>query len=212
MKNQHLKHSVPFIAMAIMALVMFSSCEDEDNGGSQNDETEVWEPFEFTPNTSFEYDYEYVDVSQEETTTGSLLIEVGDPEVTVSGTIDGEDFNVTENTSSNLEDNFIAAITKTPIAIVLYQPYWAGAFSQQELEVGASWSYSYGGASMSFEVTGTDTYAGYEGFTIETVYQAEGETITVNTCVHPDLPVALMVNMEEAGGDTYRVELTSYEE
>lgn len=212
MKNQNSKYSLVLIVLAIFTLVMFSSCEDEDNGGSQDDETEVWEPFDFSPNTSFEYDYEFFDASLEETSSGTLLIELGDPEVTISGTIDGEDFNVTENNSSNLEDNFIAAVSKTPIGLVLYQPYWAGAFSGQELRVGTSWSYSYGGASMSFEVTGKDQYAGYEGFVTETVYQAEGESITTTSCVHPDLPVALMVNIEDSGGDTYRVELTSYEE
>jgi len=210
MNHQNPKYSLLLIAVAIFALVMFSSCEDEENGDPENAETEVWEPFEFTPNTSFEYDYEYNDVSQEETSSGTLLIEIGDPEVTISGTIDGEDFSVTENTSSELEDNFFAAVGKTPIAGVLYQPYWSGAFSEQELEVGASWSFSYGGTSMSYEVTGTDSYAGYEGYTIEAIYQADGETITITTCVNPELPVALMVNFEEGGGDTYRVELTNY--
>jgi len=212
MNHQNPKYSLLLIAVAIFALVIFSSCEDEDNGNSQNEETEVWEPYDFSPNTSFEYDYEFFDASLDETSSGTLLIEVGDPEVTISGTIDGEDFNVTENTSSSIEDNFMGAVSKTPIALVLYQPYWSGAFSDQELEVGASWSYSYGGSSISFEVTGTDTYAGYEGYTIETIYQSDGETVTVSSCVNPDLPVALMVNFEEGGGDTYRVELTSYEE
>jgi len=212
MNHQNIKYSLVLIALAIAALVMFSSCEDEDNGNSENDETEVWEPFEFTPNTSFEYDYQYTDVSSEETSTGTFLIEIGDPEVTISGTIDGEDFSVTENTSSDLDENFFSAAVKTPIAVVLYQPYWTGAFSQQDLEVGASWSFSYGGASMSYEVKGTDTYAGYEGFTVVNIYQDDEETITITTCVNPDLPIALMVNFEEEGGDTYRVELTSYEE
>ena len=212
MKHQNIKYSLLLIVVAIFALVMLSSCEDEGNGDSENGETEVWEPYDFSPNTSFEYDYEYNDVSQEEISSGSLLIEIGDPEVTISGTIDGEPFSVTENTSSDIEDNFFAAVSRTPIALVLYQPYWSGAFSGQDLEVGASWSYSYGGSSMSYEVTGTDTYAGYEGYTIETIYQSDGETITVTSCVNPDLPVALMVNFDEEGGDTYRVELTSYED
>ena len=212
MKNLNIKYSLVIIAMAIFAMVMFSSCEDESNDDPENDDTEVWEPFEFTPNTSFEYDYEYNDVSQEETSTGTFLIELGDPEVTISGTIDGEDFSVTENTSSDLADNFLSAVIKTPIAVVLYQPYWSGAFSGQELRVGASWSFSYGGASMSYEVTGKDTYAGYEGFTIVNIYEDDEETVTITTCVHPDLPIALMVNFEEEGGDTYRVELTNYEE
>jgi hypothetical protein len=61
-------------------------------------------------------------------------------------------------------------------------------------------------------VTGTDTYAGYEGYILETIYQSDGETVTVTSCVNPDLPVALMVRMEEEGGDRYHVELISYEE
>ena len=212
MYHPNLKYYAMLIAMAIFTLVMFSSCEDEENGNSDNGETEVWEPYDFTANTSFEYDYEYTDVSSEEVTTGTMLIEIGDPEVTISGTIDGQDINITENISSDLEDNFISAVSKTPLAPVLYQPYWTGGFSQQELRVGASWSYSYGGSSISFEVTGKDTYAGYEGFTIETIIQDDGETITMNTCVNPDLPVALMVSVEEAGGDTYWVEMTNYED
>lgn len=212
MKYQNLKYPLTFIVLAIFALVMFSSCEEEDNNDPENDETEVWEPYAFTPNTSFEYDYEYNDVSQEETSTGTFLIELGDPEVTISGTLDGEDFSVSENTSSDLSENFISAVSKTPLAMVLYQSYWTGAFSGQELEVGASWSFSYAGASMSYEVTGTDSYAGYEGYTIETNYQSDGEEVTINSCIHPDLPVALMVNMEEGGGDTYRVEMTNYED
>lgn len=212
MNNPNLKYSAIFIALSIFALVMFSSCEDEENGNSDNDEAEVWEPYDFSPNTSFEYDFEYTDVSLNDTSSGTLLIEIGDPEVTISGTIDGEELSVTENVSSDLEDNFISAVSKTPLAPVLYQPYWTGGFTEQELSVGASWSYSYGGNSISFEVTGTDTYAGYEGYTVETIVQDDGETITMNTCVNPELPVALMVDVEEAGGDTYWVELINYEE
>jgi len=210
MKYQNLKFPLTFIALAILVLVMCSSCEDENNGDSQNDETEVWEPYAFTPNTSFEYDYEYTDASLKQTSSGTFLIEVGDPEVTISGTLDDEEFSVTENTSSDVSENFISAVSKTPLAMVLYQSYWTGAFSGLELKVGASWSFSYGGSSMSYEVTGKNTYAGYEGYTIRTVYQSDGETVTINSCIHPDLPIALMVNMEEGGGDTYRVEMTNY--
>src|SRR6056297_1543829 len=154
MKYQNLKFPLTFIALAILVLVMCSSCEDENNGDSQNDETEVWEPYAFTPNTSFEYDYEYTDASLKQTSSGTFLIEVGDPEVTISGTLDDEEFSVTENTSSDVSENFISAVSKTPLAMVLYQSYWTGAFSGLELKVGASWSFSYGGSSMSYEVTG----------------------------------------------------------
>lgn len=212
MYYQNLKYSGMFIVLAFFAFTLLTSCEEEENGESNKDETEVWEPYEFDTNTSFEYDYEYLDASQDDTSSGTLLVEIGDPEVEISGTIDGQEFSMTESTSSDVDDNFTSAISKTPIAPVLHQPYWTGAFSEQELEVGAYWDFSYGDASITFEVTGTDEYAGYEGYVIEANFE-DAETATyMETCVKPELPIALMINIEEEGGNKYIVELTSFED
>ncbi|WP_016775578.1 hypothetical protein [Anaerophaga thermohalophila] len=102
----------------------------------------------------------------------------------------------------------------TPLAGFLYQPLWMGAFTNQEIKTGASWSYEADGNTLSFVVTGTDEYAGYEGYVIEATFQGDDfeGTAEWETCINFDLPLPLMTDVTTGEGETFYIELTGYTE
>lgn len=119
-----------------------------------------------------------------------------------------------ESGSDDVTENFKDAIESTP-AQLLYNPTWKEAFMDQELEVGSSWSYPFGGLYYEFEVTGTDNYAGYEGYLVEMFYNdGSGNTVTRNACINENIPLSLMTHYSENGStyEEYYFELISYEE
>ncbi len=215
MLYQNIKFLRFFMLLALGGMLFFTSCEEDDEtneNGDDNTNGEVWEPYQVKANTSYSYDFERKE-NEQVVSTGSVQIDIGDPEVEVTGTVNDDNFNFTNNASTNVEENFAAAVLQTPIGGIVYQPHWSSAFMNQEIEVGASWSFSYDDNSVSFEVTGTDSYAGIEGFIIETIVEEESEgTIIWETCVSPDVPLALMTNVNYGDGMEDTFELTNYSE
>jgi len=194
--------------MAIFSLSFFIACEDDDTDENDENQTETWEPYQVEPNTVFEYDYE----KKENDTlcaTGDFRIEVGDPKVTITGTIDGQDFEVIRDDSDDPVENFENALTSHPYTSVLYYNVWPSEFDPEEVEVGDSWSYSYGGESLSFNVTGKDTYAGHEGYVVKMEYEDESKTKSWEACVNKNIPLALMTRIIDDKEEWY-FELTNY--
>ncbi len=196
--------------------LFFTACDEDENddmNDPDNSQGEVWEPYQLEPNTAYEYDFSITDGSGAPTSSGSVRIDIGDPEVEVSGDVDNQNFSFMQNSSDNVNDNFIAAVSQSPIGMTLYQPFWFGAFAGQSLEVGNSWSYTIEGSSIEFNVTGTQTIAGWEGFIVETdYYDAESEeSISWTTCVNQEVPLPLMANIKYNENEEYYIELTNYE-
>jgi hypothetical protein len=84
-----------------------------------------------------------------------------------------------------------------------------GFYGGRSLQVGRSWSYSTEQGTASFEVTGTDSYAGVDCFVSEA--SANG-TVVHEACVSPDRGLAPYVAYyDESGELTYEMTLVDYE-
>lgn len=222
MYHQKMRFLWVTIALAIFSIATLTSCEkkdsekdkqaDDDNGNGNGNGTEnVWEPYKFSTNTYYSYDYEYTE-NGEVTSSGIVEIKIYDPKVEIIATIDGEEIVSEANIYDDIFENFTMAIITTPLYGILYTSYWAAAFSDRDLEVGASWSYSYQNSSFSYAITGKETYAGYEGYVIESTWQDEGETITWHSCICIDVPLPLMAEIEYDNSSVQYMELTEFSE
>ncbi|PWD97783.1 hypothetical protein [Marinilabilia rubra] len=212
MKNKNIFKTLLLLIASTAMISTLASCEDENSDDTETDEFETWEPYQLKANTSYEYNFEIRD-NEVVTSSGDVMIEIGEPDVEITGTMDGTPFNYTNNNFDDINQNFISAVSQSPIGIVIYQPVWMGAFTNQNLEVGSSWSYSYENNSFLFEITGTDTYGGYEGYVMQTTFtNAEDETVIWNSCVKPEIPLPLMSHVEYPEGEEYFMELTNYQE
>ncbi|MFW5754300.1 MAG: hypothetical protein ACOCV9_05805 [Marinilabiliaceae bacterium] len=211
MKYSKNKYSVLMIAWALIVSVSFSACEDENDETTEDDNNaETWESYDLKAGTSYDYEFEFTE-DNEVTSEGTVTIEVEDPEVTITTTIDGDETEQTYDSSDEISQNFISGIEESPVDEFLYQPMWTGAFSDQELETGANWSFSADDGSIYFEVTGTDSYADIEGYVIEAEFTDGSETTAMwETCITHDLPLPLMTWVSDEEGDHYLIELTSY--
>lgn len=211
MKYSNNKFSIFLFALAIFSFFALPACEDEnDETNDDNNNAETWDPYDLKAGTSYDYEFEFLE-NNEVSSEGTVNIQVGDPEVTIITTIDGNEMEQMYNNSDDINQNFITGISQTPLAGFLYQPLWTGAFTGEELETGATWSYSTNEASISFEVTGTDSYAGIHGYIIEAEFKEGSETTaTWETCISYDLPLPLMTWVKDENGEEYMIELTSY--
>lgn len=210
MKYSNNKFSVLLIIWALFAFISLPACEDDEDETNDKENPETWEPYDLKAGTSYDYEFEFQE-NDEVASEGTVNIEVGNPEVTITTTIDGNEMEQMYDSSDEISENFIAGISQTPLAGLLYQPVWTSAFTGQDLETGASWSFSSNDGSIYFEVTGKDNFAGIEGYVIEAEFTDNSETTaTWETCISHDLPLPLMTWVSDESGDIYLLELTSY--
>lgn len=196
--------------------LLMASCEDDENSDTRdtdNLEGQVWEPYQLKANTSYDYDFTISEESTEPS-SGIISIDIGDPDVEVSGLVNDQEFYYTGNSGEDINENFIAALSPSPIGMTLYQPFWLNAFADQAIRVGNSWSYNYLGSSITFEVTETRTVAEIEGFVIETEFTDAESGISVNwyTCINQEIPLPLLVSVDYGEQGAYHMELTGYED
>ena len=84
-----------------------------------------------------------------------------------------------------------------------------GFYQGQTLQAGQSWSYSTEEGTSTFEVTGSDSYAGVECSVTEASVNG---TVVHEACVSPDRGLApYAAYYDESGTLTFEMELTSYE-
>lgn len=220
MFDKVLQLSTHFLFATVMVFA-FTACDDTDNdgepdpgnGNGNGDNNEIWEPYKFKENTTYEYDY--VITEEEETTmSGTAHIQIGDPEVTVNWNMNDEDYETVVNQSDDIADNYVQAIASTPLAGILYQGQWAFIFTGNELAVGNSWDYESDDGTMYFEVTGKESYAGIEGFIMEMYWDDNAEdVVTWESCIAPEMSLPLMSYMDDTESETTMlVELTNYQE
>lgn len=211
MNYSNFKHPKNMIlVMAVFTLSFLMACEEDDTVENDENQTEAWEPYQVEANTTFEYDYEKYE-NDSRVDSGEFKIEVGDPRVRITGNINGVEFEVIENDSNDPVENFEDAIVSYPYTGALYHDAWPSEFDPEEVEVGDSWSYTYGGETLSFNVTGKETYAGYEGYVVKMEYQDESITRSWEACVNKNIPLALMSRIIDNEEEWY-FELTNYEE
>ncbi|MCF8231728.1 MAG: hypothetical protein K9J27_06005 [Bacteroidales bacterium] len=215
MRLRSFKYLSFFIVVTVFGFAALTSCEEDDSNDSPNDNgngtEKTWEPYKFDPNVFFAYDF-YTQENGEEQSSGTVEIQIQDPAVEVDVTIDGENYNFVSNSYDAISDNFRDAVSNTPVAII-YQPYWESAFADEVIEEGSSWSYTFDEGSISFEVTGTDTYAGIEGYVVEYDFQNDsGENVMWEICANLEMSLPLMSHWEDSEGEVYHIELTDYQE
>ncbi|PSP69218.1 hypothetical protein BRC80_11820 [Halobacteriales archaeon QH_9_66_26] len=84
-----------------------------------------------------------------------------------------------------------------------------GFYEGRTLQAGQSWSYSTEERTSTFEVTGSDSYAGVECSVTEASVNG---TVVHEACVSPDRGLApYAAYYDESGTLTFEMELTSYE-
>ncbi len=195
--------------------MMMVSCDDDDTNDSEdpdNIEEQTWEPYQLKANTAYDYDFSMTD--EDNSYSGTARIEIGDPEVEVTGNLNGQDFNHISDSSDDINQNFISAVSQSPLGMTFYQPLMLNAFNDRTFEVGNAWSYSYEGSSISFDITETITIAGIDGYVVETEFtDAEsGEILFWSMVVNQEIPLPLQFNADYGENETYYMELTAYEE
>ncbi|MCF8307920.1 MAG: hypothetical protein K9I68_02810 [Bacteroidales bacterium] len=218
MRLRNFKYLSFFIALTFFGFTALTSCEEDssnDPNGNNNGTEKTWEPYKFDPNVSFTYEF-YTMENGEEQSSGTIEIMIQDPAVEVNATIDGEFYSFSSDSHDAISENFQEAVNNTPAGIVIYQPYWENAFADQVIEEGASWSYNFEDGSVSFEVTGTDTYAGIEGYVVEYDIQNDsGENAMWELCANLGMSLPLMSHVEssdDSNSETFHLELTDYQE
>ena len=222
MKKSNKKVLHYFTAFLIVLFLPLASCDDDNdtepgngNGDDNGDNggVEKWEPYDFENHTSTAMEYEFELQEDGETVlAGTSTIEIEAPAVTLTIVMNGEESVFSSDSYDNVEDNFNEVVNEPPfIGSVLFGNSWPAIFEDQELYVGASWSMNFGGDSVDLEITGTETYAGVEGYVAEyTLEYEDGEIVTYTICVDPDIPLPLMVELEEEGA-YYHLTMTNYE-
>lgn len=211
-----------FTAFLMALLLPLSACDDDDdaepsngdgddNGG--NNGVEKWEPYDFQDHTSatMTYEFEFQD-DGENVLSGTSTIEIEDPAVTVTIITNGEESVFSSNSHDNIEDNFSQVVNQSPyLGGILFGGSYPLIFDDQELYVGASWSMNFDNNSIDLEITGKETYAGVEGYLAEYTFEnEEGRIATYDICVNPEVPLPLMIEMQEEQ-DYYHLVMTNYE-
>ena len=220
MKKTNVKFLHYFVALMVIFFLPLASCDDKDddsadpgNGNGDNGSTQKWEPYDFQNHKSatMVYDFEFEE-DGETSWSGTSTIEINDPSVTLTTVFNGDENVITADNHDNVEDNFNEAINNSPyLGAILYGGFWPTIFEDQELSVGASWSWSYEGNSINLEITGKEQYAGQEGYVAEYTFEYEdGKVATWTICVDPDIPLPLMVEIVEEGA-RYHLVMTDYQ-
>ena len=220
MKKTNFKFLHYFVAFMMVFFLPLTSCNDDDddnadpgNGNGDNGGTEKWEPYDFQNHTSATMVYDFEIVEDGETSlSGTSTIEINDPSVTFTVVFDnGQENVITADSHDNIEDNFNEAVNNSPFGAVLSGGFWPAIFEDQELSVGASWSWSYQDNSVDLEITGKEEYAGQEGYVAEyTIEYQDGRVATYTICVNPDIPLPLMIEIVE-GEDSYHLVMSDYQ-
>ncbi len=154
--------------------------------------------------------------SQASTTSGWFTWDItdaggGNLAIAYNGNYAGMGFSGTFTVgATTLVSDLPTKVSGDPMAGLTFLPLfttpWQAYFGQAEWAVGKTWSYSGTGATITFSVTGTETYAGVEGYVGNWAATANGQTVTNDFCVSPDFPLALHCKI--VGPDGSKLEYT----
>ncbi|WP_049902759.1 hypothetical protein [Halococcus agarilyticus] len=149
---------------------------------------------------------------QGENRSGQYVIDVvqaseNQYEVQVSLSMDGMDNQQTfTGTRTEVQQQMLGSQVGVLLAPLTTM---TGFYGGRPLQSGRSWSYSTEQGMASFEVTGTDSYAGVECSVTEASLNG---TVVHEACVSPDRGLApYAAYYDESGTLTFEMELTSYE-
>jgi hypothetical protein len=101
---------------------------------------------------------------------------------------------VAQDLATGAGTNPFAAVCLVPLVAVPWNIYFEGG----KFETGSKWSQETGGAKLTFEITGTATYAGITGSVGTWTVTSAGQTATCTFCVNPSFPMALQSKVYSA--------------
>ncbi len=173
--------------------------------GGSGSGSETWEAFHFKAGEHLKYTISINDGSQ--TTEGWFSYDFSDAgggklnlayagsyaEQAFSGTVQVSGENALSDLQSGLTSDPFAMMALIPLVMIPWDYY----FADRDLIEGNTWTYSAGGASVTFKVAGTATYAGIEGRVGTWTATNEGVTTTAEFCVSPSFPMALHVKVND---------------
>ena len=149
---------------------------------------------------------------QGENQSGQYVIDVvqaaeNQYEVQVSLSMDGMDNQQTfTGTRTEVQQQMLSSQVGSLLAPLTTM---TGFYGGRTLQAGQSWSYSTEEGTASFEVRGSDSYAGVECSVTEASVNG---SVVHEACVSPDRGLAPYVAYyDESGTLTFEIELTSYE-
>jgi len=157
-------------------------------------ETARWALYRFRPGQFYRYEVKVVNSGGATTGWFSLGVsDAGGGQLTLAyqGSFAGRDFSASATVSSQAPvDGLIAQMN--PMASICVLPMfltpWPLFFADAEWATGASWSYTHEGDTLTFRVTGQESYAGVSGYVGE--WDMNGQTVA-SFCVSPEVPLVL---------------------
>jgi len=154
-----------------------------------------WEPFAFEPGQYFKYE---VQATGDEPASGWFSLNVADAgggrmELHFEGELSGE-FSLTATITTGDVSGVVMPLMMSHAGwalLPLFMNPWELWFAGQALDVGTRWSFTAEGETMTFAVTGTETYAGVTGYVCEWTVTGSGGEHTLKVCVNPEFPLIL---------------------
>ena len=204
----------------LVALVALAGCtgggggdaspgnDGDENGNGDGLGTGTYQPFAFDQPGTWEYDV-FVDGSGEGTMTIDITKAAEDQiAATVTYDVGGQ---VQETTVSGAPETIQQQLLRSGAGAAVFTTMATSgaAFTGQQLSAGTEWSYSQDGQTVSYEVTGTDSYAGQQCYATEV---RSNDALAFENCVAPDMGLALYSAAYDVDGNVVmQVELTSYQ-
>lgn len=185
-----------------------------------------WDLYEFNVGDSFTYEVGWE--ASELILAGEFTMEfqacaTHDYQVHYYGSYDGNmngSFNSTFKT--NKEDfyqNFMQSmISSNPTVSPLFMftiiaPWWGPYFSNNEIYIGNSWSFSMEGNTSTFSFDSACSHAGVNGYLGLWTFSGQGYTTTLKACISPSFPLATYTEymaQQDSNTTIYRSELVDW--
>lgn len=204
-KRKLIRLMVLALAVAMLVALPLAGCgggadepaEDEGSGDSGGDDGDTgsgdgdtgsgdgateWRAWQFAAGQSFKYEFDIVSDGENQGGWYSMAFTDaggGNLNLAYEGSFGGNDFSGTVVVSAENPVDDLMGGNLHPFAMLCFLPMFTldwGALAEEEWAVGNSWSWSGPEGEVSYEVTGTETYAGLEGYAIE--WRLDGELIT----------------------------------
>lgn len=177
-------------------------------GGGQLETGEI-NFFEFDSPGRYVFDVEMAGEGSGQVTWDIQSIDGDQLTVTVDYAVGETEYSSTvSGTKETIQGQLMMSPAGPFMMLGIFSPMF-GYYEGQQLSVGKQWSFNSGRGSMSFEITGTDSYAGVDCYASELRIN---ESVMHEACFAPNLGLAAYTAFydEETGSVDMRMELVEY--
>lgn len=180
-----------------------------DGGTATTTPSDAWTLFQFEHPARYEYELRQ---SGEEPATIVLdVTDVSDEQVTVRTSYRSGDTTFNQTFSGTAEE-VRSQLAQSPSGAVLisglFNPALGGVEASGRFQVGATWEHTAEGQTLRYEVTGQDSYAGVDCYTMEV---STDDVTQGEFCVSPEHGLSAYVGIYEDGTLQFEMELVEYE-